>query len=218
MNAKRASMLLPALSWLAILAVAVTTGCASGPGLKPDPGEAMGFVVATIGQRLTGANAGKASFVELVFRNASTGHWGAIQFDERPLTSTAIAYEDINVKLGVVAIPVRPGTYELEAVSFQYPGGTIYRSRTKISLPFSVSAGESAYLGEFLGHSTPSEGPFGTNYSGGFLTRRNSAPRDVPLIRKAHPETAATVFRETGTADVRPPYIVRFRASRATMN
>jgi hypothetical protein len=197
-----------------VLAVFVA-GCTAGPGLRPDSGSPTGYVVASIGLRLTGPAAGKTDVARITFRNKATGSWGAIEYDERLLTASRIAHEDASAKVTMVAIPVHPGSYELEAVSFQYPGGTVWRSKDRFSVPFQVAAGESIYLGEFLAHSQPVERWLGTEYARGYFSRANRAQRDIPLIRAAFPETARTTVREADASLGHPPFIVGTRAPAA---
>lgn len=173
-----------------------------------------GYIVGTLGAKRWGPF-GSHSFVyhEISFsRKGQTGKPTVIRFiDGNLFKQSAIDFKD-SAEYGVAfSVPLEPGDYELNGIRFTSDdGGPIERKpEGSFSIPFSVVAGQRAYLGEYLACWLPDCKKVDKRfYAGGFFWLDDRFERDMQLINKKYPsEAGLAVVKAIPVKDV-PPFII----------
>jgi hypothetical protein len=122
--------------------------------------------------------------VELHFRNIETGETASLQalagYDTDGLADLYKRREQIG---WFFETPLPPGRYEFYKYIAVEPGAD-WRSREDFSVPFTVEAGHTYYLGEYRSMAYLNEGPLWDFVVGGYFFLADSYERDAALLAK----------------------------------
>ncbi|HEU0071015.1 MAG TPA: hypothetical protein VFS04_06950 [Alphaproteobacteria bacterium] len=121
---------------------------------------------------------------ELHFRNVETGESASLQalagYDTDGLRDLYIRRERIGWFFETALPPGRYEFYKYIAVD----SGTDYRSEKDFSVPFTVEAGKTYYLGEYSSMAYLNEGPLWDFVLGGYFRLIDNFERDTALLEK----------------------------------
>lgn len=177
------------LATLATILLALS-GCAGAHGperWKSLPEDQRAVIFGTISAYESGI---ALSTSRLYFRNIDTGETGSISAEPgNDVTGNPDIYER-NKEIGwVFELTVPPGRYEFYGYfavrNFAQFGSTQYRSKQDFSVPFTIMAGKTHYLGEYRAQAFIGRNVFGISMAdGGYFLLIDSQERDTALLAK----------------------------------
>jgi hypothetical protein len=199
--------------WLVVLALCALSACAAPPPPAPKPyaGQDAGYLITSIEviseagyKHFTLFGRPSPSSYALTFRQGdhvqpfTLGHLHRYSKETRDFGDDAHDGE-----IYVVRLP--PGPYEIYnfTVDWAAPDGAIYRPSSNkyvhaeedFSIPFSIKAGQSTYLGSFGAVATSERFLGAPKPTGAKFWVRDQSERDIPIARSKVPELPPIVVQ-----------------------
>jgi hypothetical protein len=169
-------------------------GCASTPAyvgaaIKAEHPEDAGRVVGSIAFSLDGDPTYMRYSLAFRKRGGAKDEAGFIAVSNT-MWDAKESFDVVDAKLKgkTFDLQLRPGKYEIYQVYMSSDTGTVstgFSAREPFSVPFSVSRGETLYLGQFLHRGTWGKNRFGMKVpADSYFLLSDESARDIPLLKR----------------------------------
>lgn len=205
---------------LACMGLAIVAGCSIDAvsiddELKVAPGDAVGYLVGTIGIVERGKNKTIAVKNELRIRNVESGASFKLVYSGEDVVMSPTDIREDDKKAAAFRVPLPPGEYEIFKAYFFY--NSPYESQTweneeNFSLPITIEADREVYIGELIASTLQGKNAFGIGVVAGYrFDISDRRDRDFAVLEAKFPDFSperTTVNIPAKSITIDPPHFV----------